>query len=81
MIETLILIATLSTGAVEWQPIEADVCRRVVASMERGAIVQGERDDGSIVTMVSGVCIPDTLLTRLELTPPHYGACMVGEDA
>jgi len=79
--ETMILIATLASGAVEWQAIPSDLCRHVVVSMERGAIVQGERDDGSLVTMVSGVCIPDTLMTRLELTPPHYGACMIGEDA
>jgi hypothetical protein len=76
--ETLILIATLTTGAVEWQPIPADVCTRLVESLESGAVVQGERADGSIITFASGRCIPDDLPTRIMLTPPSFfGPCEV----
>lgn len=80
--ETMILIATLASGAVEWQAIPSDLCRHVVASMESGQPVEGERDDGTVVTMVAGVCIPDNFRTRLELTPPELiGSCMVEDEA
>jgi hypothetical protein len=76
--ETLILIAKLVTGEVEWQPVLADDCHRVVASIARGELAQAERADGQVITFVAAECVPDTLQARIEMTPPGYiGPCEV----
>lgn len=76
--ETLIMIAQLVTGEVEWQPVPADVCRSVVASLSRGELVQAERGDGQVIEFAAASCVPDTLPARIEMTPPGYiGPCEV----
>lgn len=80
--ETLILIAQLVTGEVEWQPVPADVCRSVVASIARGELVQAERGDGQVIVFSAASCVPDTLQARIEMTPPDYiGPCEVEGEA
>ena len=73
--KTLILIAQLSTGALEWQAMPAEICRNVIARLALGEAVTGVRDDGSEVLMIAGQCEPDDLLTRLALGPATYGDC------
>lgn len=54
---TLILIAMLSTGAIEWQPIDADICRKVLAALESGGTVIADRIDGSHLAITQGICV------------------------
>lgn len=76
--KTLILIALLSTGAVEWQAMDAHVCRAIVAQTENGVPAIGVRDDGSEIAIVQGLCMPDTLALRLELEGAAIGLCEAG---
>lgn len=79
--ETMILIAQLATGVVEWQSIPTDVCHRVVEQLASGSPVEAERHDGSLIRIVAGRCIEDTIRTRIELTPPEYiGSCEIADE-
>ena len=75
---TMILIAMLSSGAIEWQPMQSRVCEAIVDQTTRGIPAIGVRDDGSELTIVQAICIPDTLATRLELMGPSLGVCEEG---
>lgn len=81
MSKSMILIALLATGEIEWQPLDADLCRHVEASLQAGSTVQAETEDGSRITIVQGLCIADDLRTRLELAGPALGLCDTGEGA
>lgn len=75
---TLILIAMLSTGAIEWQPIDADICRKVLAALESGGTVIADSIDGSHLAITQGICVEDTLAMRIELSGPSLGLCAEG---
>lgn len=70
----MILIATLSSGAMEWQSIPAHVCAAVELATINGETVLGERGDGSTVEIVEASCHEDTLLLRMQIEP-SVGAC------
>lgn len=76
--KSLILIALLSTGRIEWQPIEAETCTKAVDALQAGEVVAVDKVDGTRATIVQGICLPDTLALRIELEGGSQGACGEG---